>query len=48
MQTFLPTRNFRTSAKLLDYRRLGKQRDLPYWTMNKLDTFSNDTKDKTT
>ena len=26
MQTFLPTRNFRTSAKLLDYRRLGKQR----------------------
>ena len=26
MQTFLPTKNFRTSAKLLDYRRLGKQR----------------------
>jgi len=26
MQTFLPVRNFKTSAKLLDYRRLGKQR----------------------
>ena len=26
MQTFLPTSNFRTSAKVLDYKRLGKQR----------------------
>ena len=26
MQTLLPTKNFRTAAKLLDYRRLGKQR----------------------
>ena len=26
MQTFLPTKNFRTTAKILDYRRLGKQR----------------------
>ena len=26
MQTFLPTKDFKTAAKLLDYRRLGKQR----------------------
>ena len=26
MQTFLPTKNIRTTAKQLDYRRLGKQR----------------------
>ena len=26
MQTFLPTSNFRESARLLDYKRLGKQR----------------------
>ena len=26
MQTFLPTANFHTSAKVLDYKRLGKQR----------------------
>lgn len=26
MQTFLPSKSFRKSAKLLDYRRLGKQR----------------------
>jgi len=26
MQTFLPDSNFETSAKILDYRRLGKQR----------------------
>ena len=26
MQTFLPTKNFKKSAKMLDYRRLGKQR----------------------
>ena len=26
MQTFLPTSDFRESARLLDYKRLGKQR----------------------
>jgi hypothetical protein len=26
MQTFLPVANFKESAKILDYRRLGKQR----------------------
>jgi hypothetical protein len=26
MQTFLPSQNFSTSAQILDYRRLGKQR----------------------
>jgi hypothetical protein len=36
MQTFLPVPDFKQSAKLLDYRRLGKQRVEAYQILNVL------------